>query len=398
MIMALRLGAHTGAVPKALSYRQPSAASRSRLRVTASGSPRQAGARPVRFSIRAPRATIGLMHIRAAIVGPTGYTALWLIRLLAQHPSASVTYLASHREPLPHIVEAFPELLGVCDLRCRPIDAPAIAAEADVAFCCLPHVSAMAYVPALLKAGLRVIDLSADYRLHDAALYERVYQHAHADADNLAQAIYGLPEVNAERIARAQLVANPGCYPTAAALGIGPLLVRNLVQGQDIIINAASGITGAGRSPKPKLHFAEANESYAAYNVGMHRHEPEIEQTLTGLKGEPVQVLFAPHLLPIDCGILQTIYMVPMDEQVSTDDVYEAFEDAYADEPFVRVRTTMPNVKHVRATNFCDVAATVVGGRVVLFSAIDNMVKGASGQAMQNMNLMFGLEETAGLL
>jgi len=338
------------------------------------------------------------MNIRAAIVGPTGYTALWLIRLLARHPSVTVTYLASHREQLPHIVEEFPELLGVCDLRCRPIDAAPIANEADMAFCCLPHVSAMAYVPALLEAGLRVIDLSADYRLHDAELYERVYQHAHTDRDNLAQAVYGLPEVNAERISQARLVANPGCYPTAAALGIGPLLARNLVQAREIIINAASGITGAGRSPKPKLHFAEANESYVAYNVGVHRHGPEIEQTLTGLNGEPVEVLFAPHLLPIDCGILQTIYMAPMDAEVTADDVYEAFEDAYADEPFVRVRTTMPNVKHVRGTNFCDVAATVVGGRVVVFSAIDNMVKGASGQAMQNMNLMFGLDETAGLL
>ncbi len=337
------------------------------------------------------------MSIRAAIVGPTGYTALWLMKLMARHPSASITYLASHRDELPHIVEEFPELLGVCDLQCRPIDAKAIAREADVAFCCLPHVSAMTYVPSLLDAGLRVIDLSADYRLTDAAIYEQVYGHAHSDAGNLGHAAYGLPEINADRIRPARLVANPGCYPTAAALGIGPLLVRNLVQPNGIIIHAASGVTGAGRGMKPHLHFAEANESYFPYSVGVHRHEPEIEQTLSGLNGEPVDVLFAPHLLPIDCGILETIYLPPMDGDVTEDDVYEALEDAYADEPFVRVRTTMPNVKHVRGTNFCDVAAKVVGGRVIVFSAIDNMVKGASGQAMQNMNLMFDQEESAGL-
>ncbi len=338
------------------------------------------------------------MSIRAAIVGPTGYTALWLIRLLARHPSVKLTYLASHREQLPHIVEEFPQLLGVCDLACRPIDAAAIAREAEVVFCCLPHVSAMTYVPALLDAGLRVIDLSADYRLNSPELYERVYQHRHADPDRLAQAAYGLPEINADRIAAARLVANPGCYPTAAALGIGPLLPRNVVKSRDIIIHAASGVTGAGRSLKPNLHFAEANEAYVPYNVGVHRHEPEIEQTLTALKGEPVDVLFAPHLLPIDCGILETIYLAPMDDEVTEDDIYEVFEGAYADEPFIRVRTTMPNVKHVRGTNYCDIAAKVVGGRVIVFSAIDNMVKGASGQAIQNMNIMFGLDETAGLV
>jgi len=337
------------------------------------------------------------MKIRAAIVGPTGYTARELIKILARHPQAEVTYLASHREQLPHIAEEFPQLLGVCDLACKPIDPKAIAAAADVAFCCLPHVSAMRYVPQLLDAGLKVIDLSADYRLSDAEIYRQVYQHDHTDAANLAKAAYGLPEVNADAIARADLVANPGCYPTAAALAIGPLLARSLIQLNGIVINAASGTTGAGRSPKPHLHFPEMNEAFVPYGVGVHRHEPEIEQTLSGIAGQPVDVLFAPHLLPISQGILETIYCEPRDADVTEDEVYAAFEDAYADEPFVRVRSGFPNVLHVRDTNFCDVAARVVGGKVVVFAAEDNMIKGASGQAVQNMNLMFDIDETAGL-
>jgi len=341
---------------------------------------------------------ITTMSVRTAIVGPTGYTGLHLIKLLARHPQADVSYLASHREQLPHIAEEFPELLGVCDLACEPIDAGAIAAAADVAFVCLPHVSAMEYVPKLLRAGLRVIDLSADYRLADPALYEQVYQHEHLDRANLKHAVYGLPEVNAEAIAKAKLVANPGCYPTAAALGIGPLLVGNLVKPTGIVIHAASGVSGAGRSPKPHLHFVEANEGYMPYAVGNHRHEPEIEQTLSNLRGAAVDVLFVPHLLPINQGILESIYLDPLDENVTEADCMAAYEQAYADEPFVRVRTGLPNVKQVFNTNFCDVTVRVAGGKVIVFAAEDNLIKGASGQAVQNMNIMFELDETLGLI
>lgn len=336
------------------------------------------------------------MSIRVAIVGPTGYTALHLIKWLARHPSANVTYLASQREQLPHIAEEFPELLGVCDLVCKPIDPAAIAAAADVAFCCLPHAASMAAVPELLSAGLKVIDLSADYRLADAALYERTYQTPHTDLNNLAMAVYGLPELFADQIAGASLVANPGCYPTAAAIGIAPLLKAGLVKPTGIVVNAASGVTGAGRSPKPNLHFPEVNEAFSPYNVGMHRHQPEIEQTLSAVAGEATRVLFAPHLLPISQGILESIYLDPAGD-VTEDQVYEALENAYAAEPFVRVRVNLPNVRHTRDTNFVDVAARVAGGKVCVFVAEDNMVKGASGQAIQNMNLMYSLDETAGL-
>jgi N-acetyl-gamma-glutamyl-phosphate reductase len=337
------------------------------------------------------------MKVRIAIVGPTGYTGLYLIRLLLRHPQAELTYLASHRDKLPHIADEFPELMGRCDLACRPIDPAAIAREADVAFLCLPHRAAMSYVPGLLEAGLRVVDLSADYRLKDDQLYQQTYDHPHEDVDHLADAVYGLPELFAPQIPEADLIANPGCYPTAAALGVVPMLQRSLVQAEGIIVNAASGTTGAGRAVKPHLHFPEMNESFLPYNVGVHRHQPEIEQTVAMACGSGGSVLFVPHLLPIDRGILCSIYMEPKDEQVSEDDLYEALEDAFADEPFIRVRTDLPNVKQVRDTNFCDVSARLAKGKVVVFTAIDNMIKGASGQAIQNMNLMFDLPATTGL-
>jgi N-acetyl-gamma-glutamyl-phosphate reductase len=340
-------------------------------------------------------------HIRAAIVGPTGYTGYWLLELLLRHPQAQITYLATARDELPAIDAEFPALTGRCDMPGRPIDAKAMAAEADVAFICLPHKAAMAHVPKLLEAGLRVVDLSADYRLRDPALYESVYQTPHEDRANLADAVYGLPELFAGQIASADLIANPGCYPTAAALAIAPLLQRSLISLEDICINAASGVTGAGRSPKPNLHFPEVNESFSAYACGNHRHQPEIEQTLASVKGQPVSALFVAHLLPIDRGILETIYLKPIDDDVTADDLHEAYTDAYADEPFVRFRKDLPNVKHVRDTNCCDIAVRLTGEgasrRIVAFSAIDNMIKGASGQAVQNMNIMFGLPATTGL-
>ncbi|MBI1367747.1 MAG: N-acetyl-gamma-glutamyl-phosphate reductase [Planctomycetes bacterium] len=338
------------------------------------------------------------MSIRVAIIGPTGYTGYWLIHLLLRHPGAKITYLASHRDELPNIADEFPMLRGRCEMVCRPVDAKAIAGEADVAFLGLPHKAAMAYVPALLEAGLRVIDLSADYRLHDPALYEMVYQTPHDDKANLADAVYGLPEYFADDIRNADLVANPGCYPTAAVLAIAPLIQRSMVKTDGIIINAASGVTGAGKSPKPNLHFPEVNESYAAYGCGNHRHQPEIEQTLSTIKARPVTTLFVPHLLPIDRGILETIYMDPQDEDVSEAELFEAFDDAYGKGGFVRVVRDMPNVKNVRDTNFCDLTVRFAAGKVVVFSAIDNMIKGASGQAVQNMNLMFGLDAKAGLM
>ncbi|WP_432797612.1 N-acetyl-gamma-glutamyl-phosphate reductase [Poriferisphaera sp. WC338] len=346
------------------------------------------------------------MSIKASIIGPTGYTGFYLIDILLRHPEAELAYLASHRDELPDIREEFPQLLGRLDedvAQCKPIDAERIADECDVAFLALPHRAAMAYAPKLLDAGLKVVDLSADYRLESQSLYEKIYETPHGDPENLDRAVYGLPELFRDAIPEADLVANPGCYPTAAALGISPLLSHSLVKKEGIIINAASGVTGAGRKAAAHLHFPEENESYFAYGkIGGHRHQCEIEQTIGRVAGSEMHALFVPHLLPIDAGILETIYLQPATEDVTEEELFEAFEDAYKDEPFVRVIEKTPNVKHVRNTNFCDVTVrlTQQGDQqtIVVMSAIDNMVKGASGQAVQNMNLIFDLPETMGLL
>ena len=284
-----------------------------------------------------------------------------------------------------------------------PLPGTSLADAADVVFLALPHKAAMSYAPQLLDAGLRVIDLSADYRLANAALYEKVYETPHADLENLAEAVYGLPELNRDQLPGAMLVANPGCYPTAAALAVAPLLSHSLIKQTPIIINAASGTTGAGKSLSDMLHFANQNESYLPYGkIGQHRHQSEIEQTLSLVAGKPIHTLFVPHLLPIDRGILETIYLEPADPDVTEEELFEAFADAYEDEPFVRVKESLPNVKHVAGTNFCDLTVRLVRQpdhiQVVVFSAIDNMIKGASGQAIQNMNAVFGLDETTGLI
>ncbi|MEX0885381.1 MAG: N-acetyl-gamma-glutamyl-phosphate reductase [Phycisphaeraceae bacterium] len=346
------------------------------------------------------------MPIRAAILGPTGYAGYHLVDRLLRHPHAELTYLASHRDELPDVREEFPRLLGRLDdelARCRPIDAAAIAEHADVAFLALPARAAMTYAPMLLDAGLRVIDISGAYRFPEPALYERAYGHAHADPEHMADAVYGLPELNRRAIPDASLIANPGCYPTPAAIAIAPLLTHSLARREGIIVNAASGVTGAGRKAVAHLHFPEHNEAFTAYGrIGRHQHQPEIEQTLARAAGQPASVLFVPHLLPIDRGILATIYLESVDGEVTEEELFEALEDAYADEPFVRVREDLPNVKDVLDTNYCDVTVRRVetgdSVRIVVFSTIDNVIKGASGQAIQNMNLMFDVDETAGLL
>jgi len=344
--------------------------------------------------------------IRVAVVGPTGYTGLKLIQLLLRHPGARLTYLASHREQLPHIAEVFPQLGNTLPdgvTTCRPIDPGAIAGEADVAMLALPHRAAMGYVPQLLDKNIRVIDLSADYRFTSAASYEAAYDHPHTDPERLTETVYGLTELFRPHLAGANLIANPGCYPTAAALAIAPILRAGLAKPHSITINAASGVTGAGKGLAPHLHFAEQNQAFGPYGqIGAHRHQPEINQTLSAVAGCAIDTLFVPHLLPVDCGIMETIYLEPVGPELTQDRVFDTLEQAYRDEPFVRVRTDLPNIKHVVGTNFCDIAARLVTTgdtkRIVLFSAIDNLIKGAAGQAIQNMNAAYGLDETTGLL
>jgi N-acetyl-gamma-glutamyl-phosphate reductase len=336
--------------------------------------------------------------IRVAIVGATGYAALEAVRWLLRHPTAEVALLCSRREPQPLISDIFPELHGRIDLRCEAIDPALIAQRADVAMLCLPAGGAMKITPKLLDAGVKVIDYSADYRLKDPNDYEQWYGVKHADLAHLDEAVYGLPERYRESIRAARLIANPGCYPTSAVLGIIPFLAAGLVEPHDIIVDSASGISGAGREPKQEHHFPERNESFEAYKVGEHRHMVEIERTLDPfVRRGKTSVIFTPHLVPMERGILSTIYLKPV-QPISVEHAAAMLAEAYAGEPFVRLREALPSTRNVARTNLCDLSVRVVKSRLIVLSAIDNMVKGAAGQAIQCMNLMFGVEETAGLL
>jgi len=336
--------------------------------------------------------------IRVAVVGATGYAGRESIRILLAHPSAKPTYLCALPEECAPIDQIFPAFRGRIDLPVEPLDVDKARASADVVFCCLPHKVSMSLVPRLLAAGLRVIDFSADYRLKSPDDYEQWYETPHGDVANLERAVYGLPEFFRDSIRQAVLLANPGCYPTGALLGIGPLLRAELIDPADIIVNAASGVSGAGRQPKPQHHFPERNENFEAYRIGAHPHLIEIQRVLESLvRGVRADVLFAPHVVPMERGILSTIYLRPR-QHVSVDHLTAVYAEAYAGEPFIRLRRDLPATHDVAYTNFCDIGVRVIGSHIVVVTAIDNMVKGAAGQAVQNMNLMFGLEETAGLL
>jgi N-acetyl-gamma-glutamyl-phosphate reductase len=281
-------------------------------------------------------------------------------------------------------------------MRIEPLDFDKLAQNADIALCCLPHKVSMGFVPKLLETGVKVVDFSADYRLKDVTVYEQFYQVKHTDTRNLPVAAFGLPELFREQIKGAKLVANPGCYPTGAMLAVAPLLKNGLVDTKSIIVNAVTGVSGAGKNPSSAFHFPNMNENMFAYAVGSHRHTPEMEQIATQVASEEVQILFQPHVGPFDRGILSTVYCEPVKEldDAHLKSIYETF---YNSEPFVQVTGAPPAVKDVAKTNYCHVYATAVKGKVVCFSVIDNLVKGASGQAVQNMNIIFGLQETLGL-
>lgn len=339
----------------------------------------------------------GKSTIRVGIIGATSYTARESIRLLMGHPQAEVVALCSRRDPQPRIDEVFPEFSGRLDLRCEAIDPDALAGRIDVALLCLPNGIAMQHVPALLGHGIRVVDFSADYRLKEPADYAQWYNKQHTDLDSLAHAVYGLPEFYRDRIQSARLVANPGCYPTSAALAIVPFLRAGLIEPADIIVDSASGISGAGAEPKPEHHFPERHETFEAYNVGKHRHMVEIERTLDPyIRGSKTSVIFTPHLVPMERGILSTVYLKPC-QPISVEHAMQVLMECYPPNGFVRVRERLPRTSEVARTNFCDIAVRVVKSRIIVLSAIDNMVKGAAGQAIQNMNIMFALEENAGL-
>ena len=334
--------------------------------------------------------------VRVAIIGASGYTGAESIRLILGHSEAELVYLTALPEECGAVGEVFGQFKGRCDLRVEPLDLDKLASLAEVALCCLPHKVSMGFVPKILDAGLKVIDFSADYRLKDVGVYEKFYNVKHTDSANLGRAVYGLPELFREQIKTAQLVANPGCYPTGSLLAVAPLLKESLIETETIIVNAVTGISGAGRAVASRFHFPNMNENLFAYGVGSHRHMPEMEQIASELTGGDVRILFQPYAGPFDRGILSTVYCQPRGK-ISGQRLVQVYEDFYDSEPFVQVRSDAPAVKDVAGTNYCHIFATCVKGTIVVFSAIDNLVKGASGQAVQNFNIVFGLEETLGL-
>lgn len=334
--------------------------------------------------------------ITVAILGATGYTALEAIKLLLRHPDAKIVAVTSRQEGRPPISTIHPSLVGRLELPLEDLGPDEVGKRADCVFSCLPHCASAEIVPQVLAAGAKVIDFSADYRLDDAATYLEWYGHEHPDAARLGATVYGLPELFRSRIAGASLVANPGCYSTSAILPLAPLVKSGLFHLDDVIVDSKSGVSGAGRSPKLMTHFPECNESMSAYNVGRHRHTPEIEQVIGRHAGTRPEVIFTPQLAPMDRGILSTIYVRPK-QPIAEAAVMKLLRDAYAGERFVRVVDHLPATKDTVDTNFCDITARVVRGRVLLISCLDNLVKGAAGAAVQNFNCVFGLPETAGL-
>lgn len=335
--------------------------------------------------------------VRVAIIGASGYTGAESIRIILGHSEARLTYLTALPEECGAVEDVFPQFKGRCDLEIEPLDMDEISGVADVALCCLPHKVSMGFVPKLLEAGLKVVDFSADYRLKDTEVYEKFYQVKHTDTANLAGAVYGLPELFREQITGADLVANPGCFPTGAVLAIAPLLKEGIIETDSIIVNAVTGASGAGKNPSVKFHFPNMNENMFPYGIGVHRHMPEMEQVASEVAGADVRILFQPHAGPFDRGILSTVYCQPR-QDIGNERLLKLYNDFYKAERFVRVRSDAPGIKDVAGTNYCHVFARSVKGKIVCFSAIDNLVKGASGQAIQNMNILFGLDEALGLI
>jgi len=339
--------------------------------------------------------------LKVAVAGATGYTGVELLRLLLGHPDVELVAVTSETYAGLPIGEAFPSLSGLLELTCVRLEPDTLASMADFVFLALPHKASMAAVARLYPLGCRLIDLSADFRLKNASLYERWYSASHLAPELLKEAAYGLPELNREEVVHSRLVAVPGCYPTGALLGLAPLVKAGLVDLDSIIIDAISGASGAGRKLELYLHFSELNENLKAYGVVGHRHTPEIEQELSHMVGKEVKVTFTPHLAPMTRGILSTIYC-SLREERETSELLGLFQDFYRDDPFIRVfpEGKFPQTKAVLSSNFCDIGLAVDRrtGRTLVITAIDNLVKGASGQAVQVMNLIAGLDERTGLL
>ena len=325
-----------------------------------------------------------------AILGATGYTALELIKILLRHPHAEITTLTSRAETKPVDV-VHPSLTGRLSLPLENLTPSQVANRADCVFSCLPHCASAQVIPELLHYGAKVIDFSADYRLHSAEVFQTWYGEEHPDPSRLGKVPYGLPELFRKEIVGQSLIANPGCYTTCAILPLAPLVRCGMIEPTDVIVDAKSGVSGGGRKPKLGFHYPECNENLSAYGVGTHRHTPEIE-LYTG-----ATIIFTPHLVPMDRGILTTTYSKPKSSVTQTD-VWDLLRDAYRNEPFVRIVDHLPATKDVSGTNNVHITARIVGGRILTISVLDNLIKGAAGAAAQNFNLLYGYPETTGLV
>ena len=338
--------------------------------------------------------------VRAAIIGSTGYGGVELIRLLLQHPQVDITSVISSSQAGAPIADGFPHLTQIVTDRLDGIDIASIRDKADVVFTATPHGVSAALVPQLLEAGLRVVDLSGDFRLKSGETYERWYKHAPADDALLERAVYGLAEVYGDRVKGSDFISNPGCYPTAALLGLVPAVHNKLIRPGSIIIDAKSGVSGAGRGLSMTSHYSEVNENFFAYKINRHQHTPEIEQTLSDIAGEQVTITFTTHLVPMTRGIMCTTYAEPTGEH-GIQSFLDAYRSYYEGKPFVRIRDEgkFPATKEVWGSNYCDIGLAVDDrtGRVTIISVIDNLMKGAAGQAVQNLNLMSGWDESLGL-
>ena len=335
--------------------------------------------------------------IKTGIIGATGYTGSELVRILHHHPQVEISLITSESKEGLKFSDIHPAFYGIVDTELQPLSA-INNYSLDVVFLALPHGVSMNFIKDYHQAGFKIIDLSGDFRLSSQQVYEQWYGKEHVFPQGFESAVYGLPELFRERIKESRLVANPGCYPTSSILGLYPLLKNKLVNPKNIIVDAKSGTTGAGVKPSTTTHFSNVHDNFKPYGLKTHRHTIEIEETLNSLHQESPIVQFTPHLLPIDRGIIATIYTEPLNN-TSEEELKQVYQEAYRNHPFVRVREKIPSVKDVKGSNYCDVYVTYDErtNRIITVSAIDNLVKGAAGQAVHNLNLMSGFEETAGL-
>jgi N-acetyl-gamma-glutamyl-phosphate reductase len=354
-----------------------------------------------------------MKKIKVSIIGSTGYTGKELVKILMNHQRVELIHLVSSSYAGKNIAEIFPEFLNKLDKKLINLDLNVLSQDSELVFTALPHTVSMDVVPELLKKSVKVVDLSADYRIKDPAVYKEWYKKEHNQISKglLSEAVYGFPEIYLDKIKDASLVANPGCYPTSVILGVAPLLKYHFVEPEGIIIDSKSGATGAGRKLSSGLHFSECNENFKAYKVVKHNHIPEVEQELSSIyfdgndnkqiqQGAEIKVCFTPHLLPINRGILSTCYLT-LKESKEEEDVLEIYQKYYQKAPFVRIfePPNLPEIKFVTGTNYCDIGFSIDErmGKIKIISVIDNLLKGAAGQAVQNMNIMFGFKEDEGL-